>query len=202
MQTHALHLPATARPRGPTPRRFGDHLDPRGHPRATIVHYGPTHTGPPTTASPSRAPGQPRARAPTLQTHALHSPATFRPRGSTPRRFGDQPDPRGHQAHHYAVYHYHGGGTTVRYGRVVAATTASPSRAPKQPPQPWHLPATARTRGSTPRRLPGTTHAGPRVPGAPWLRLCRKSVSLFSDPRSSFSDPVVNGVRHFRTLVV
>ena len=109
MQTHALHLPATARPRGPTPRRFGDHLDPRGHPRATIVHYGPTHTGPPTTASPSRAPGQPRARAPTLQTHALHSPATFRPRGSTPRRFGDQPDPRGHQAHHYAVYHYHGG---------------------------------------------------------------------------------------------
>ena len=165
MQTHALHLPATARPRGSTPRRFGDHLDPRGHPRApvctmgtrTLVRRPPPHppahpsshahaaqrckhmrgtsqqlsahadplpagletswthrgttrapkyriplpwycTLPRTTASPSRTPKQPRARTPTMQTHALHLPATARPLGSTPRRLGDQLDPRGHHA--------------------------------------------------------------------------------------------------------
>jgi hypothetical protein len=82
-----IHSPQLGRPPGPTRA-----------PTRTMMHHGHTYTGPPTTASPSSAAKQPRAHTPTLQTHALHFPATVRTRGSTPRRLGDHLDPPGHHA--------------------------------------------------------------------------------------------------------
>ena len=72
-----IHSPQVGRPPGPTGAPRGYHY--------AVYHYDGNVVVPATTASPSSAPGQPRARAPTMQTHALHLPATARSRGSTQR---------------------------------------------------------------------------------------------------------------------
>jgi hypothetical protein len=123
MKNHALHLLATARARGCTPRSFGDHLDPRGHPRTqvcimvtrTLVRRPPSH--PPVHAgSHARAPRHcKRMRGTSQQLSARADPL--------PAGLETTWTPTGTHAHHYAANHYHG---TV----VVAATTASPSSAP------------------------------------------------------------------------